>query len=74
MSTANCMRGRSPSSLSTQTFRRSPFISQHQHLWAIALISQHPNLSAIALISQHLHLSAIAPRHLSEPRTTDPNL
>ncbi|WP_448602143.1 hypothetical protein, partial [Thermoleptolyngbya sp.] len=39
-----------PSSPSAATSRRSPFISQHRHL------------------------SAIAPRHLSEPRTVDPNL
>ncbi|QKD81164.1 hypothetical protein HPC62_02330 [Thermoleptolyngbya sichuanensis A183] len=38
-----------PSSRSTRTFRRSPFISQHRHLWAIALIWQHRHLWAIAL-------------------------
>ncbi|WP_156435312.1 hypothetical protein [Leptolyngbya sp. O-77] len=40
--------GDRPSSGSTRTSRRSPFISQHPHLWAIALISQHPHLWAIA--------------------------
>ncbi|QKD82336.1 hypothetical protein HPC62_09200 [Thermoleptolyngbya sichuanensis A183] len=32
----------------TDTSGRSPFISQHLHLWAIALIWQHRHLSAIA--------------------------
>ncbi|WP_156435054.1 hypothetical protein [Leptolyngbya sp. O-77] len=50
MNTVNCMRG------------RSPFISQHQNLSAIALIWQHPDLWAIA------------PRYLFEPQTADPSL
>ncbi|MBW4652057.1 MAG: hypothetical protein KME20_03225 [Kaiparowitsia implicata GSE-PSE-MK54-09C] len=41
---------------------RSPFISQHLYL------------SAIAHTGLHLHFSAIAPRHLSEPQTADPSL
>ncbi|WOB44309.1 hypothetical protein HNI00_15040 [Thermoleptolyngbya oregonensis NK1-22] len=54
--------GDRPSSGSTDTFGRSPFISLH------------PYLSAIALISQHRHLWAIAPLIPFGTLHTDPSL
>ncbi|MBF2085306.1 hypothetical protein [Thermoleptolyngbya sp. C42_A2020_037] len=91
--------GDRPSSPNTKTSWRSPFISQHQNLLAIALHllapvpfgdrPSSPNTETSGrspsslstrtsgrspFISQHPYLSAIAPRHLSEPRTADPNL